>query len=217
MLTSEIRKIVKAIEKYRLKNVKFTVISNDCWGDDIYSAINRPYNTPFVALLIKPQAYLKLLKNLDHYLASELIFKENQDGVYPVGQLDNEIDIHFIHYETEQEAKEKWERRLLRFRNCINKGATTIVKYASQSDCSIEFLDEFHSLDYPRLLTIDTKSHSCFSNHISYSGLSVKESLDGLQLYKRRYKYFDFVHWIKKNEVKQTLVSKLISLFILRV
>ena len=68
--------------------------------------------------------YLKFIKNLREYLDAELVFinlEEAHDaervkayvktfGKYPIGRLKDE-DIHFLHYATEEEAYNKWNKR----------------------------------------------------------------------------------------------------------
>lgn len=40
---------------------------------------------------------------------------------YPIGKLED-LEIHFLHYKTENEAREKWERRTLRMLEETNRG-----------------------------------------------------------------------------------------------
>lgn len=43
--------------------------------------------------------------------------------IYPIGKLGNDVEIHFLHYKSETEAQEKWNRRLKRmnFNNILFK------------------------------------------------------------------------------------------------
>ena len=63
-----------------------------------------------------------MLNNLDYYLKSggqslrfvrESKYIKEFDNSYPLALLDD-IEIHFLHYQSESEAREKWQRRLAR-------------------------------------------------------------------------------------------------------
>ena len=62
-------------------------------------------------------------------------------GSYPIGVLSNGknlIEIFFLHYHSEQEAKEKWERRVQRIN--WNK---LLVKFNDQNGCSEAEVNKF--------------------------------------------------------------------------
>ncbi|MGK7952415.1 MAG: DUF1919 domain-containing protein [Xenococcaceae cyanobacterium] len=105
--------------RYFLTDKHFTVISDDCWGAEVYRELGLPYATPFIGCFINPQDYLNLLENLRHYLSLPLNFIPSnkklpgKNHVFPIALLGN-IEINFMHYQTEEEVKQKWERRLKR-------------------------------------------------------------------------------------------------------
>ena len=77
--------IVKIIEKIRTygphiysltrnKNKSFTIISNDCWGAEVYIDTNTQYLTPFVGLMLMAPCYIKLLQNLEIIKSKQLTF-----------------------------------------------------------------------------------------------------------------------------------------------
>lgn len=97
-------------QKCRIKNKNISVISRNCNGSLILHDLGVKFNSPFVNLWIKPKDYIKLLKDFDRYMAIDLseIF---EDGIsYPIGKLDD-ISICFQHYESFEQAKEKWDER----------------------------------------------------------------------------------------------------------
>lgn len=116
-------------ERRKLKYKDFTIISNNCWAATaIYQPFGLKYNTPTVGLFFMDEDYIRLLENLDYYLHSELKFirpkeskyysKISQNGTkevsYPIAILGNDVEIHFLHYHSEEEAQEKWQRRCKR-------------------------------------------------------------------------------------------------------
>lgn len=146
----------KKLRKYRankLKNKDFTIISNNCWAGSVYRRFGMPYNTPTVGLYFFAEDYVKFCHNLKKYLSKPLTFIKVEDSKYkeiilernqqnlPIGKLDD-VEIVFMHYKSEQEAKEKWDRRVKRV-NYDN----LIFKFSKMNLCSIEDLINFDRLD----------------------------------------------------------------------
>ena len=76
-------------------------------------------------------------------------------GTYPVGILsngENTIEIFFLHYHSEQEAREKWERRIQR----INWDKV-LVKFNDQNGCTEKEVDKFMKLPYRNKLFFTCK------------------------------------------------------------
>lgn len=64
----------------------------------------------------------------------------------------NAIEIFFLHYHSEQEAKEKWERRMQRIN--WNK---LLIKFNDQKWCTQTEVDEFMKLPYKNKLFLTCK------------------------------------------------------------
>lgn len=90
----------------KLTNQGMTVISANCVGAFILHDLHQPFNSPFVNLYLPPQDFLRYLQNMDFYLTQSLTFVQTEKN-YPVGKL-ADLEIHFMHYHSEQEANEKW-------------------------------------------------------------------------------------------------------------
>jgi len=95
----------------------FAIISNNCWGAGFYRDLERPYNTPFVGTHVPPPCYLKLISDLPGYLAQPLRFipksRYSFPTRWPIAEL-GDIEVHFMHYADENEARAKWTRRIER-------------------------------------------------------------------------------------------------------
>jgi len=111
--------------KQRVGNNKFCIISNDCWGAEMYKLLDRPFNTPFIGLMLMSPCYIKMLQNPFFYIKEPLVFKEHsrypemqqiKSGTdFPLAVLgESDIEVHFLHYKSKEEAKEKWDRRVKR-------------------------------------------------------------------------------------------------------
>lgn len=150
-----------SFRRKQLKSTDFTIISNNCWGGMIYESYNLPKKSPTVGMFFMAKDYIELLSDLKGYLNGELTFVKPEEsrwkdapwvsgdkrfGTYPVGVLSNgknTIEIFFLHYRSEKEAREKWERRIKR----INWDKL-LVKFNDQNGCTEENLSAFLALPY---------------------------------------------------------------------
>lgn len=149
----------------KLKNTDFTIISNNCWGGMVYESYNLPKESPTVGMFFMAEDYIEFLSDLKNYINGELMFinpeqsrwkdapqvsGDKRFGSYPVGMLSSgnkSIEIFFLHYHSEIEAKEKWERRVKRIN--WNK---LLVKFNDQNGCTEKEVEHFMKLDYKNKL-----------------------------------------------------------------
>ncbi len=153
------------LERKKLNRTDFCIISNNCWGGFIYQKFGIKYNTPTIGLFIYEKDYVKFCANLKHYLSLPLKFIKVEQSKYyqkvtangtkpitfPVAKLDD-IEIFFMHYESEAEAMEKWERRKVRI-NFDNM----LFKMSERNDCDEQTIASFCNLPY--------KNKICFTEN----------------------------------------------------
>jgi len=213
--------LIFSLEKLRLKNRRFILLSNNCWGYEIYRALGRQYNTPFVGLFLFPECYVRFLENFEKCIYLPLGFtktskyvKECTSITYPIGLLNNDIEIHFLHYSSESEALEKWSRRIGRLKRDIKSNVPIFVKFCDRDCCSKEQLSMFHSLPFENKLSIGVNPLSA-ANHLCQPKMKASEGvfvLDGLSLYRKRYHYFDISCWLSKGRLRHSAISRILSL-----
>lgn len=143
----------------KLHQKKFTIISNNCWGSFTYQKFGLEYLSPTVGLFILGNDFVKLCSNWEYYFSLELEFinweqskyYHNLKGKdpYPIGKL-GDIEIYFMHYKSEEEAYEKWNRRVKR----INP-EHMLFKLSQREGCSREDIENF--------LNIPLKHKICFA------------------------------------------------------
>lgn len=75
-------KRIKFAKKRRklLKNTKFTIISNNCWGGMIYESYNLQKQSPTVGLYFMSNDYIKFVSDLRGYLKKDLHFISASDS-----------------------------------------------------------------------------------------------------------------------------------------
>lgn len=177
------RKLLANFRNKKLKNKKFTIISNNCWAGMIYESYNLQKQTPTIGSFFMAEDYIKFLSNLKEYIQCDLKFISPKDskwkncellkndenfGNYPIGVLEYEgkrIEIFFVHYKNEKEAKLKWERRCQRI-----EWNNLIIKFNDQNGCNYKNLKDFLELQYENKLffTINKEYLKEKSNVIYY-------------------------------------------------
>ena len=159
--------------KKQLKSTDFTIISNNCWGGMIYESYNLPKESPTVGMFFMAKDYIGFLSDLKGYINGKLTFIKPEEsrwkeapqvsgdkrfGTYPVGVLSNgknTIELFFLHYHSEKEAREKWDHRIKR----INWDKL-LMKFNDQNGCAAEEEDKFMQLPFKNKLFFTCKHWS---------------------------------------------------------
>jgi len=185
------------------ENCKFAIISDNCWGAEVYKFFKLKYSTPFIGLYIYTPDYLKLLKNLDFYLNCPLVFKNKSvwnkkfNNDYPLGCL-HDIEIHFLHYQNIDEAKKKWEIRLSRMLEVDFDNY--FFKICDRDLGSKELLKEYHNLPFKNKI-----SFSVFNlknpNHFIITNENYPFVPDGVKLFKESSKLFNLKYWLENKKI----------------
>jgi len=188
----------------RLIDDNFSIISSNCNGGVILHDLGLRFNSPFVNLWISPKDFIKLLNNLDEYLSYKLLPLQKTELNYPVGIL-GDIIIHFQHYSSFSEAKEKWEQRLKRIvRNNI------FIMFTDRDGCTYEDLLLFDKLDYPNKVVFVCRPYKDIKSSFYIRGFEREKSVGVLTEYRnsnlgRRYiDDFDYVRWFNGENIVTT-------------
>jgi uncharacterized protein (DUF1919 family) len=206
----------ESYERLRLGERSIVVVSNNCWGYELYHALRREYATPFVGLYLYPECYLSLLESKFPERLELAGFVSNSRysagrPEYPVGVLADGEELHFLHYATEDEARLKWTRRLERMRRALERPDTVLaVKMCDRDGCEPRHLAAFHELPYPIKLSLGIAA-TAQRQHVSLPRLVDKDGrsvMDGRSLYRKRYRYFDVTEWLTEGAVHHTPASR---------
>ncbi|MGN9154865.1 DUF1919 domain-containing protein [Bariatricus sp. HCP3S3_E12] len=93
----------------RLTNDNFSILCPNCIGGTMYKKLGKQFLSPTINLWMTQRDFIKFAVNLKEYIKEDLKFVET-DKNYPVATL-GDIELNFLHYKTEQEAEEAWNRR----------------------------------------------------------------------------------------------------------
>lgn len=153
------------IRRKKLNCEEFTIIANNCWGGHVYRYFNKEYLSPTVGLYFFAEDYVKFIGSLKQYLDKELKFIPYTESRYrqvlerrgethvPIGKLDD-VEIVFLHYKSEEEAKKKWNRRKERI-----VWDNLIFKMSEQNLCTEKDILDYDSLPYNRKFIFVTKDY----------------------------------------------------------
>jgi uncharacterized protein (DUF1919 family) len=198
------QRIGRLIDRRRLKNTSFSLISNDCWGAEVYKHFNLPFNTPFIGLMLQAPCFVKLARNPQHYLAQPLQFqtesryttinelRSRMDHYVPLATLGDDVEITFLHYHSNEEAREKWTKRVKRI-NWNN----VFFKFDGGKDFSTpELVQAFDQIQFPHLTLLrepqpGIKSAVVVPHYVA----------DGLQQFARTLPHIDLAGWLNGGDV----------------
>lgn len=191
----KLREKINLLNREKLKNTSFSVISSNCNGAFILHDLGLRFNSPTVNLFLYPKDFIKFVKNLKHYINLELEFIKKENIEYPVGKLDD-IEIYFMHYETERKAKLKWEERKRR----INYENIFIIM-TDRDGCTYEDLVEFDNLEYENKIVFTHLPYPEIKSSIYIKGFENENQIGHIYEFKNKstgekfYDDFDYVKW----------------------
>lgn len=155
------------IRKFRTTD--FCLLSNNCWASmHFYQRFGLEYNIPVVGLYISDHDFIKFCNNLEYYLSLPIVFVSPETSPayneicrwgsksgkeekieFPVGMI-GDITLWFMHYKSEQEAREKWYRRRAR----LNPDKV-IIKWSQRYTDDDLIVEDFLKLPYPKFGFVD--------------------------------------------------------------
>ncbi len=93
----------------KLDGIEFSIFSNNCLAGYFYHDAGREFTSPTINLSFDGPDFIRFLENPQHYLSMDPVFIDT-GKTFPVGLIDD-IEINFVHYKTEQDALDAWNRR----------------------------------------------------------------------------------------------------------
>lgn len=180
----------------KLKNHQMSVISSNCNGALILHDLGEAFRSPFVNLYLDPADFIKYLQQPRHYQAQELFFVESDKG-YPVAKLDD-IWLYFVHYHSEQDAREKWQQRSAR----INWDNVFVMMTARDGFTEAD-LRAFDALPYAHKVVFVHKPYPDIKSACYIKGFEQDCQVGDLYEYsgwwgKKYYDQFDYVSWFNQ-------------------
>lgn len=198
------REEINAKDRARLTNKDFSLIASNCNGSFMLKDLGLPFLSPFINLYLTPRNFIKYLSNIEHYLNAKLRFIIGREGRYPIGYLDD-VEIHFFHYHSEEEAYNKWMERSKRL-NLEN----FFVTMAERDGCRYQDLKNFDALPIKNKVVFTHRPYPEIASTFYIPGFEIKNEVGVLLDFsgvhgERYYDHFDYVKWfngIPLSEIK---------------
>ena len=207
------RRLTEALSKralcVRLKSQIFTIVSNNCWGAHIYQNLGQPYQTPFIGIYFAPECYIVLLSRFRWFLDQPIHFvdrsrhdyvnayRKKENLHYPIGCLGGEVEVQFLHYASESDAIEKWNRRLKRV---CSDDSKLFFKFCDRDGCTSGQLAAFDQVPFQNKVCFVSRPATHLRSAVPIPSLHENQVPDGLTLSRISPRYFDAAGWINGSD-----------------
>jgi len=186
------------IERHRLKNRDFSILSQNCVGSIWYHDLGLKFTSPTINMKFDGNDWVDFLCDFDNNINLPIHFIASEKP-YPVGLFGGKYRVEFVHYHSEAEVIQKWEERKTRL---LSRKA--VLAFADDMDAT--HIRKFLSMDnYPNRLLFASDSIARSLNICSHPNvISVKTGLGGGKLlnfssiYGQRHyaRYIDYVRFL---------------------
>lgn len=194
------RKIYNKNLARKLENKDFSVIASNCNGAFLLHDLGQKFNSPFVNLWLKPDDFIRFLSDMQHYLNCGMTFVEEEGIKYPIGLIDD-VRIYFQHYETNEEAEEKWIQRSKRI-NFDN----LFIMFTDRDGCTYENLRDFDALPCKNKVVFTHIPYPEFPSAYYIKGWETEKCVGECFKYKssltlkKYYDDFDYISWFNSGK-----------------
>lgn len=149
--------------------------------------------------------YVKFIGNLKYYIDKDLTFINYKDSKYkdelvksnqeyvPIGKLDD-IEIIFLHYHSEDEARTKWNRRKARIH-----WDNLYYKMSEQNQCSPDLLRQFDLIDLANKFVFVTRDYGLKSQVIFKDCANMDFIPNDTTNFR---KFINIINWLNGNPFK---------------
>ncbi len=194
------RRSINSKNRKKLKNRDFSLIASNCNGGFLLHDLGMRFNSPFINLWIGCRDFLDIISDLKGYMSEELTFVK-EDGIdYPIGCIRG-ARIYFKHYQTEEEARQKWNERKARI-NYDN----LFVMFTDRDNCTHEDMQYFDSLPLEHKIIFTNKKYPDIKSAVYISGFDDKPEVGNCfeftqkHLGEKYYDRFDYISWFNSNQ-----------------
>ena len=201
-----VSRLKKAAGKKGLRSA--SILYNNCLGGVVLHELGLRFDTPTINLFFHSMDFFTFAEHLEHYLSADLtpcLHPLHQPEIeYPVMTLPGnetlpDLELHFLHYRSTEEAVSAWERRKARLdRNDLSLVWTFSFGTYTEADYA-----RFEAIPIARKVAfvnrpVDTEKYP----HLFYiKGFEKERSLGQIINYsglfgKRYYDSFPWIDWL---------------------
>lgn len=196
-------RLYKEIKRKKLKNTTPTIIASNCNGEFIYYDMRLKFLSPTINLSFDMNDYVKMLGNLRWYMEQPILPYDDDRFEFPTGKL-ADIEIRFNHYDTFEEAVEKWEERKKR----INWDNLFILGIDGDN-CTYETMQRFDNLPYKNKVIFTHKPYPEIKSAYYIPGFEKEEGVGVILYFKKQFlvrRYlddFDYISFLNGKGIRR--------------
>ncbi len=196
-------RLYKEIKRKKLKNTTPTIIASNCNGEFIYYDMRLKFLSPTINLSFDMNDYVKMLENLRWYMEQPILPYDDDRFEFPTGKL-ADIEIRFNHYDTFEEAVEKWEERKKR----INWDNLFILGIDGDN-CTYETMQRFDNLPYKNKVIFTHKPYPEIESAYYIPGFEKEDGVGVILYFKKQFlvrRYlddFDYISFLNGKGIKR--------------
>lgn len=215
---------INVANRSRLQVADITIISSNCLGGFIYHWLGLEFRSPFINLFLTPADFIRALENFDDFMNCDIEelfdYKDDDGGLfpYPIGMGYENTIIHFMHYQSFEEAISAWNRRKERMERTFIHGkwhyytekvGVMLSNYSGVGGYPL--LERFDKLLFPHKVVFTAKKYPKIKSAVYLKGLrqfslfyKLKHQVLNIWLTKnfftgRRFiDQFDYVKWLNE-------------------
>lgn len=196
------RKGINRRNRQRLTNQDFSLLCNNCNGGIITHDLGQQFRSPTVNLFFIEDHFIRFCENFEHYISQPLVICEDPQHKpgfdYPVCNL-GDLELHFMHYASFEQAREKWESRTARI--CRDN---LFVMWTFFGGTNEAWLERFDKLPFANKVAFTEKPFPQYKSAFYIPGFEEK-GLGVLTLFNgwkgnRVIDAFDYVSWFNEGQ-----------------
>ena len=178
-----------------LRNKHFSILCPNCIAGNIYHRLGMQFTTPTINCFTSQDEFIKVISNLQYYMAQDLQFISSTKG-YPVAML-GDVVYNFNHDTDPRKCERDWYRR----RERIQYDNLYIILY-EEHPMNREEVEELANVPCKRLIVLTDRPDHTDLPYVkmlkrNYGRPNEKHFLDrdyfGVQTFEKQ---FDFVAWL---------------------
>ena len=229
MYLKKFRELIKSIlygrrllaRNYSLKKIQnheFTIISDNCWGRELYRFLGLPCNTPTAGMGIAKD-YLDFIENLHSESAHEVKeldkshCEEITGTIYPVGNTPY-AKIHFLHFKRFDLAQRLFR---IRFKKINKKNLFYKIDFDYYGCRNKVDIDRWNNMKLPNSIAFYSDDTLKFYTGKIHNGIYIKKKKipENNYIFGYTQRYFDYITWLNTGIPDQTLQYKLVNFILL--
>lgn len=195
----------------RLLRRDFTVISDDCWGGQLYSAFGLKCHSPFIGMGMLAKEYIDFLNHFHDAGALDILgVSTRADQVYHLIQTRHAL-LHGMHYDSAEDFRRTYERRC----KTILWDRVFIKIDFGKKNYRAEDIERWNALKFPNSVALypDLPRFRALNIH---NGVALPDwELDGVKQFYSSCRRFDIFTWLNHGTIRLTASYRLMQVLLM--